>query len=61
MSLNRIFLVKSEKTERLFCTKQQEKKKSAAEKSKEAKEADEWKSGCTLLFPKIQSRALMWW
>lgn len=54
---------------RPFCgkKKKQEKKKVAAEKSKEVKEAEEWKSGCTfffsfsaLLFPKIQGHVLMW-
>lgn len=30
--------------------KKQEKKKVAAEKSKEVKEAEEWKSGCTFFF-----------
>lgn len=50
------FLSGCELIEPLLCAffavkkKKQEKKKVAAEKSKEVKEAEEWKSGCTFFF-----------
>lgn len=57
LSFGMSFLSDWELIEPLLCAlfavkkkKKQEKKKVAAEKSKEVKEAEEWKSGCTFFF-----------